>query len=204
MQIEAEPGVVTVVAAWMLDPVACAGMEIGSRRVSVDALIALHRLLCERGYRRSSPDDAIVVQEERDGEPEDRTGAATARRELSLALDCVKLRGISPPERAVIIVRLARMLLEAGGIPTREHDDERNQSSSLQGTGTLARLARISDVAGQMSQAGLLGSRMALLGGVTIRQPDQGPMAVHHGADHRGGAGRGSLMNDSVLASNTQ
>src|SRR4051812_11288958 len=51
-----------------------------------------------------------------------------------------------------------------------------------------------------MSQAGLLGSRMALLGGVTIRQPDQGPMAVHHGPDHRGGAGRGSLMNDSVLA----
>jgi hypothetical protein len=38
----------------------------------------------------------------------------------------VTLRGISPPERAVIIVRLARMLLEAGGIPTREHDDERH------------------------------------------------------------------------------
>src|SRR4051812_31049063 len=75
VQIEAEPGVVTVVAAWMLDPVACAGMEIGSRRGSVDALIELHRLLCERGYRRNSPDDAIVVQEERDGEPEDRTGA---------------------------------------------------------------------------------------------------------------------------------
>src|SRR4051812_8370426 len=76
VQIEAEPGVVTVMAAWMLDPVACAGMEIGVRRVSADALIELHRLLCERGYRRSSPDDAIVVQEERDGEPQDRTGAS--------------------------------------------------------------------------------------------------------------------------------
>ena len=31
VQIEAEPGIVTVVAAWMLDPVACAGMEIGAR-----------------------------------------------------------------------------------------------------------------------------------------------------------------------------
>ena len=51
---------------------------------------------------------------------------APAPRQLSLALDCVTLRGISPPERTVIIVRLARMLLEAGGIPTREHDDERH------------------------------------------------------------------------------
>ncbi len=50
---------------------------------------------------------------------------APAPRQLSLALDCVKLRGISPPERAVIIVRLARMLLEAAGVPMRERDDER-------------------------------------------------------------------------------
>ena len=56
-----------------------------------------------------------------------KTGPAptTAPRQLSLALDCVKLRGISPPERTVIIVRLARILLEAAGVPTRERDDER-------------------------------------------------------------------------------
>jgi hypothetical protein len=35
------------------------------------------------------------------------------------------LRGISPPERTVIIVRLARILLEAAGGPMRERDDER-------------------------------------------------------------------------------
>ena len=50
---------------------------------------------------------------------------ATAPRQLSLALDSVKLRGISPPERTVIIVRLARILLEAAGVPMRERGDER-------------------------------------------------------------------------------
>src|SRR5947209_12652114 len=53
VHVETAPGVVTVVAAWMLDPVACAGMEIGAPRVAVTALIDLHRLLIERGFRRS-------------------------------------------------------------------------------------------------------------------------------------------------------
>jgi hypothetical protein len=42
-----------------------------------------------------------------------------------MALDSVKLRGISPPERNVIVARLARILLEAAGVPMRERDDER-------------------------------------------------------------------------------
>jgi hypothetical protein len=53
VHIEVAPGVVTVVAAWMLDPVACAGMELGPPRVSA-ALAELHDLLLERGFRRSS------------------------------------------------------------------------------------------------------------------------------------------------------
>jgi hypothetical protein len=40
--------VVTVVAAWMLDPVTCAAMAIGAPRVAVSALIDLHHLLIER------------------------------------------------------------------------------------------------------------------------------------------------------------
>ena len=39
VHVEAAPGVVMVVAAWMLDPVACAGMEIGAPRVSLAALM---------------------------------------------------------------------------------------------------------------------------------------------------------------------
>lgn len=52
-------------------------------------------------------------------------GAATAPRQLSMMFDTAKLRGLTPPERTVIIVRLARVLLEAAGIPVGEQDDER-------------------------------------------------------------------------------
>src|SRR5206468_9690993 len=51
VHVEAAPGVVTVLAAWMLDPVACAGMELGPPRASLAALADLHRLLIERGSR---------------------------------------------------------------------------------------------------------------------------------------------------------
>ena len=73
--VEAAPGVVTVVAAWILDPVACAGMEVGAPRVAVSGLVELHRLLIEGGFRRSSRDDSNIVQEEHDEEPA-ATGAA--------------------------------------------------------------------------------------------------------------------------------
>ena len=75
VHVEAAPGVVTVVAAWMLDPIACAGMEIGAPRVALSALVDLHHLLIERGFRRSSRGDPNIVQEEHDEEPAD-TGVA--------------------------------------------------------------------------------------------------------------------------------
>jgi len=49
----------------MLDPVACAGMAtIGVPRVTVSALLELHHLLIERGFRRSSGDDHTIVHGE--------------------------------------------------------------------------------------------------------------------------------------------
>src|SRR5215204_3971805 len=45
VHVEVACGVVIVVAAWMLDPVACAGMELGAPRVAVSALAELHQLL---------------------------------------------------------------------------------------------------------------------------------------------------------------
>jgi len=54
VHVEAAPGVVTVVAGWMLDPIACAAMEMGAPRV---ALSALHHLLTAQGSRRSSAKD---------------------------------------------------------------------------------------------------------------------------------------------------
>ena len=82
VHVEVAPGVVIVVAAWMLDPVACAGMALGAPRVAVSALVDLHHLLIERGFRRSSLDDPTIVQEERDEKPAD-TGAAIRRRASS-------------------------------------------------------------------------------------------------------------------------
>ena len=77
---------VIVVAAWMLDPAACAGMALGAPRVAVSALAELHQLLIERGFRRSSLDGSIIVQEEQHEKPAD-TGAA--------------IRGPAPAQHAV-------------------------------------------------------------------------------------------------------
>jgi hypothetical protein len=66
VHVEVASGVVTVVAAWMLDPVVCAGMEIGAPRVSLASLVDLHQLLIAQGFRRSSMNDATVVPEEHD------------------------------------------------------------------------------------------------------------------------------------------
>jgi hypothetical protein len=68
VHVEVAPGVITIVAAWMLDPVACAGMEIGAPRARVTALIDLHQLLIERGFRGSSLGDSRIVQEEQNEE----------------------------------------------------------------------------------------------------------------------------------------
>ena len=57
--------VVTTIAAWMLDPVACAGMaKIGAPRVTISALLELHHLLIEHGFRPSSRDDHTIVRGE--------------------------------------------------------------------------------------------------------------------------------------------
>jgi hypothetical protein len=66
VHVEAAPGVVTVVAAWMLEPLACAGMEIGAPRVALAALVDLHHLLIAQGFRGCSLDDANVAKEDHD------------------------------------------------------------------------------------------------------------------------------------------
>jgi hypothetical protein len=78
VHVEAAPGVVIVVAAWMLDPAACAGMTFGTPRVSLSVLAELHQLLIERGFRRSSLGDPTIVQEERDEKPDDTASASRA------------------------------------------------------------------------------------------------------------------------------
>lgn len=45
--------------------------------------------------------------------------------QLSMALDPVRLRGLSPSERRAVIALLAGLLLEAGGVAARESDNDR-------------------------------------------------------------------------------
>ena len=61
--VEMAPGVVLVVAAGMLDPVACAAMAFGAPRVMILAPAELHQPLIERDFRRNSPKDPTVVQD---------------------------------------------------------------------------------------------------------------------------------------------
>src|SRR5437899_3314150 len=60
--VEASPGEILIMAAWMLDPVSCAGMQMAEPRASLAALADLHRLLVACGFRRSSEDEQRFAQ----------------------------------------------------------------------------------------------------------------------------------------------
>jgi hypothetical protein len=45
-------------------------------------------------------------------------------RQLSMALDSAKLRGISPIERRGAVLRLASLLMEAAGVEVKERRDD--------------------------------------------------------------------------------
>jgi len=47
-----------------------------------------------------------------------------APRQLSMVLDSVRLRGMSPSERRTALARLASLLLEAVGVAAGERDDD--------------------------------------------------------------------------------
>ena len=47
-----------------------------------------------------------------------------APRQLSMVLDSVRLRGMSPSERGAVLARLAGLLLEAAGVAVGERDDD--------------------------------------------------------------------------------
>ena len=75
VHVELSPGAVTILPAWKLDAVYCAGLKVGPPQASLAALCSLHELLvaCESGL--VSADGNIVRQETQDG------SAVTARTE---------------------------------------------------------------------------------------------------------------------------
>jgi hypothetical protein len=53
-----------------------------------------------------------------------RLTALTAPRQLDLVLDDVRFRAMTPAERRAVLRAMARLLLEAGGVATREVSDD--------------------------------------------------------------------------------
>jgi hypothetical protein len=61
------PGAVTILPAWKLDAIYCAGLKVGSPQVSLAALRILRELLIACESRLVSADGNIVTQEAQDG-----------------------------------------------------------------------------------------------------------------------------------------
>ena len=45
-------------------------------------------------------------------------------RQLTMALDAVQMNGLSVPERSAVLLRLARLLMEAAGVEVEEGADD--------------------------------------------------------------------------------
>lgn len=45
-------------------------------------------------------------------------------RQLTIALDAVQMNGLSVPERSAVLLRLARLLMEAAGVEVEEGADD--------------------------------------------------------------------------------
>ena len=111
--VEVQPGLIIKISAWNLDPVGCAGMEIGTPRASLAALSALHNLLVAQGFRRCSCDDRTVLKEKRDATI--ANAVRTAEHELAAQhpARCAEAMGFEPGQRAAVVGALAKLLLEA-------------------------------------------------------------------------------------------
>ena len=67
VHVELTPGIVTILPAWKLDPIYCAGLKVGAPQVSLAALCTVHELLIACESRFVSADGNIVTQEAQDG-----------------------------------------------------------------------------------------------------------------------------------------
>ncbi|MER9756182.1 hypothetical protein NKJ46_22455 [Mesorhizobium sp. M0166] len=110
----------------MIDPVACAAMDLGPPRVSLAALLELHKLLIERRFRRGSSDGFTIAEAQHEN-PATPDTISRGRSQLSLPLDSEKLNGLSSAQQTIVIARLANVLMAAAGVATEEEscDDER-------------------------------------------------------------------------------
>ena len=99
--VKVAPGVITMLPAWMLDRVGCGAPISILARATVTALIDLHQLLIERGFRGNFPDDS----EKSSGRSKMRNAPKsvppppappTVPRQHGIAFDSIQLRGMIP------------------------------------------------------------------------------------------------------------
>ena len=112
--MELAPDVVTILAAWKLDAVHCAGFKVGAPHVSLAALCALHERLIACESRLICVDGSTVTQEAHDGiagtahaqnaTPIHHYGTPTGARQLDLAFDDVRVRGMTLAERHAVVM----------------------------------------------------------------------------------------------------
>ena len=131
VHVEFTPSAVTILPAWKLDAVYCAGLKVGAPQVSLAALCTLHELLITCESRFVSANGNIVTQEAQDG------SAITARTNDGACLQAHSPAGTTPartrsrrraisghdtggaPSRAE-----SDLLLDAGGVARREVSDD--------------------------------------------------------------------------------
>jgi hypothetical protein len=93
--VELTPGAVTILPAWKLDPVYCAGLKVGGPQVSLAALRSLCELLIACESRLVSADGNIVTQEAQDGSKVTAVTKAGAGLQAHSSEDCTPTRSRS-------------------------------------------------------------------------------------------------------------
>ena len=116
VHVELTPGVaVTILPAWKLDPVYCAGLRVGAPQVSLAALCSLRELLIACESRLVCADGNIVTQEAQDG------SAVTARTKDGAGLPAHSSDDTTPARS-----RSRRRTIsghDTGGAPSRAESD---------------------------------------------------------------------------------
>jgi hypothetical protein len=105
VHIEANPGVVPVVAEWMLDAAVCSAMESGERRVTLAALRNLDQLLADQRSRGNSSDGSNIAREKRNGQSSKRRSSRSSIVAVDTASDEHDVRCARTPEDERAIAR---------------------------------------------------------------------------------------------------
>ncbi len=112
------------ILGWMIDPVVCSRMTMGTARVDLAALIELNSLVTGGDWPALGRGGHRVTQEDHDEAPE-AVGAASGR-QLDLIVKTLTLEGLSDKDRKTSILTLACLLVQAAGLAVEELKDDQH------------------------------------------------------------------------------